>query len=86
MRLTFRHFLRSSRRFVLENIMDLEHVCVVHRRWFENLRVRVQRPNYVEYRLRGLFYGMRQEVLARGSAASVRSGCKEHFVYRSSHS
>jgi saccharopine dehydrogenase-like NADP-dependent oxidoreductase len=66
MRLTFRHFLRSSRRFVLENIMDLEHVCVVHRRWFENLRVRVQRPNYVEYRLRGLFYGLRQEVLARG--------------------
>ena len=46
--------------------MDLEHVCVVHRRWFENLRVRVQRPHYVEYRLRGLFYGLRQEVLARG--------------------
>jgi len=66
MRLTFRHFLRSSRRFVFENIMDLEHVCVVHRRWFQNLRVRVQRPDYVEYRLRGLFYGLRQEVLARG--------------------
>jgi Saccharopine dehydrogenase NADP binding domain len=66
MRLTFRHFLRSSRRFVFENIMDLEHVCVVHRRWFENLRVREQRPDYVEYRLRGLFYGLRQEVLARG--------------------
>lgn len=66
MRLTFRHFLRSSRRFVFENIMDLEHVCVVHRRWFQNLRVRVQRPDYVEYRLTGLFYGLRQEVLARG--------------------
>jgi len=66
MRLTFRHFLRSSRRFVFENIMDLEHVCVVHRRWFQNLRVRVQRPDYVEYRLLGLFYGFRQEVLARG--------------------
>jgi len=66
MRLTFRHFLRSSRRFVFENIMDLEHVCVVHRRWFQNLRVRVQRPDYVEYRLLGLFYGLKQEVLARG--------------------
>jgi Saccharopine dehydrogenase NADP binding domain len=51
---------------VFENIMDLEHVCVVHRRWFQNLRVRVQRPDYVEYRLLGLFYGLRQEVLARG--------------------
>jgi Saccharopine dehydrogenase NADP binding domain len=66
MRLTFRHFVRSSRRFVFENIMDLEHVCVVHRRWFQNLRVRVQRPDYVEYRLTGLFYGLKQEVLARG--------------------
>jgi saccharopine dehydrogenase-like NADP-dependent oxidoreductase len=66
MRLTFSHPLRSSRRFVFENIMDLEHVCVVHRRWFRNLRVRVRRPDYVEYRLTGLFYGLRQEVLARG--------------------
>ena len=66
MRLTFSHYVRSSRRFVFENIMDLEHVCVVHRRWFQNLRVRVQRPDYVEYRLTGLFYGLRQEVLARG--------------------
>ena len=46
--------------------MDLEHVCVVHRRWFRNLRVRVQRSDYVEYRLRGLFFGLRQEVLASG--------------------
>ena len=66
MQLTFRHLLRSSRRFVFENIMDLEHVCVVHRRWFRNLRVLVQRPDYVEYRLTGLFYGLKQEVLARG--------------------
>jgi len=64
MRLTFRHFVRSSRRFVFENIMDLEHVCVVHRRWFQNLRVRVQRPDYVEYRLTGWFYGLRQEVMS----------------------
>jgi Saccharopine dehydrogenase NADP binding domain len=66
MRLTFRHVLRSSRRFVFENIMDLEHVCVVHRKWFQNLRVLVERPDYVEYRLTGLFYGLKQEVLARG--------------------
>ena|SRR5207302_6640926 len=66
MKLTFCHVLRSSRRFVFENIMDLEHVCIVHRRWFQNWRVRVQRPDYVEYRLTGLFYGLRQEVLARG--------------------
>jgi saccharopine dehydrogenase-like NADP-dependent oxidoreductase len=76
MRLTFRHFLRSSRRFVLENIMDLEHVCVVHRRWFQNLRVRVQRPDYVEYRLLGLFYGFRQEVLARGGPVGA-----DHYWY-----
>ena len=76
MRLTFRHFLRSSRRFVFENIMDLEHVCVVHRRWFQNLRVRVQRPDYVEYRLLGLFYGFRQEVLARGGPVGA-----DHYWY-----
>ena len=66
MRLTFSHRLRSSRRFVFENIMDLEHVCVVHRRWFRNLRLHVQRPDYVEYSLTGLFYGLRQKVMARG--------------------
>jgi hypothetical protein len=76
MRLTFRHCLRSSRRFVFENIMDLEHVCVLHRRWFRNLRVRVQRPDYVEYRLTGMFYGLRQEVLARGGPVDA-----DHYWY-----
>src|SRR5438874_10865572 len=76
MKLTFRHFLRSSRRFVFENIMDLEHVCIVHRRWFQNLRVRVQRPDYVEYRLTGLFYGLRQQVLARGGPVGP-----DHYWY-----
>ena len=76
MRLTFRHCLRSSRRFVFENIMDLEHVCVLHRRWFRNLRVRVQRPDYVEYSLTGLFYGLRQEVLARGGPVDA-----DHYWY-----
>src|SRR5436190_1184519 len=76
MRLTFRHLLRSSRRFVFENIMDLEHVCALHRRWFRNLRVRVQQPDYVEYRLTGLFYGFRQEVLARGGPVN-----SNHYWY-----
>jgi Saccharopine dehydrogenase NADP binding domain len=66
MRLTFSHRLRSSRRFVFENIMDLEHVCLLHRRWFRNLRVRVQLPDHVEYRLTGMFYGLKQQVLVRG--------------------
>jgi len=76
MRLTFRHSLRSSRRFVFENIMDLEHVCVVHRRWFRNLRVIVQRADYVEYRVSGRFYGLRQEVLARGGPSDAN-----HYWY-----
>lgn len=76
MRLTFSHQLRSSRRFVLENIMDLEHVCVVHRRWFRNLRVRLQRPDYVEYNLTGLFFGLRQEVLACGGPVD-----ENHYWY-----
>ena len=76
MQLTFRHSLRSSRRFVFENIMDLEHVCVVHRRWFQNLRVRAQRAEYVEYRLTSLFFGLRQEVLARGGPVDA-----DHYWY-----
>jgi len=61
-----RHHLRSSRRLVFENIMDLEHVPVVHRRWFRDIRIREQRPDYVEYRLTSCFFGLRQKVLARG--------------------
>src|SRR5207244_9789265 len=75
-KLTFCLFLRTSRRCVLENIMALEHVCIVHRRWFQNLRVRVQRPDYVEYRLTGLFYGLRQQVLARGGPVGP-----DHYWY-----
>jgi phenylpropionate dioxygenase-like ring-hydroxylating dioxygenase large terminal subunit len=59
LQLEFRHELRSSRRLVFENIMDLEHVPVVHRRWFRAVRIRNQRPDYVEY-------GLKQEILARG--------------------
>lgn len=47
--------------------MDLDHVCTVHKRWFRDLRVVMQRPEYVEYRLTSLFYGLRQEITARGA-------------------
>jgi len=76
MRLTFRHQVRSSRRFIFENIMDLDHVCVVHRRWFQNLRVIVQRADYVEYRVSGRFYGLKQEVRARGGPSDAN-----HYWY-----
>jgi hypothetical protein len=66
MRMEFRHQLRSSRRLVFENIMDLEHVPVVHKRWFGEVRIRQQRPDYVEYRLASYFFGLKQEILARG--------------------
>lgn len=62
----FKHSLKTSRRFVFENIMDLDHVCTLHKKWFRDLRVIVQRPDYVEYRLTSLFYGLRQEIVARG--------------------
>lgn len=48
--------------------MDLDHVCTVHKRWFRNLRIVTRRPDYVEYRLTSLFYGLRQEITARGAA------------------
>jgi hypothetical protein len=46
--------------------MDLDHVCTLHKRWFRNLRIVVQKPDYVEYRLTSLFYGLKQETTARG--------------------
>jgi hypothetical protein len=46
--------------------MDLDHVCTLHQRWFRNLRIIIQRPDYVEYRLTSLFYGLKQETIARG--------------------
>jgi Saccharopine dehydrogenase NADP binding domain len=64
--LVFRHKLRSSRRFVFENIMDLDHVCTVHKRWFRNLRVVMQKADFVEYQLTSVFYGLKQETTARG--------------------
>jgi hypothetical protein len=64
--LIFRHKVKTSRRFVFENIMDLDHVCSLHKRWFRNLRIVAQKPDYVEYRLTSLFYGLKQETTARG--------------------
>lgn len=52
---------------MFENIMDLDHVCTVHKRWFRDLRIVTQRPDYVEYRLTSLFYGLRQGITARGA-------------------
>ena len=46
--------------------MDLDHVCTLHKRWFRNLRIVAQRPDYVEYRLTSFFYGLKQETTARG--------------------
>ena len=46
--------------------MDLDHVCTLHKRWFRNLRIIAQKPDYVEYRLTSLFYGLKQETTARG--------------------
>lgn len=62
----FRRHLRTARRFVFEDIMDLDHVCSLHRRWFADLGIRVRRPDYVEYEVTGLFHGLRQRMLARG--------------------
>ena len=73
---SFRRRLGTSRRFVFENIMDLEHVCVLHKRWFRNLRIIQQGPQYVEYRLTSLFYGLRQEILVRGAPIDA-----DHYWY-----
>src|SRR5207245_1264738 len=64
---TFRRSLRTTRRYVFENIMDLDHVCVLHKRWFRNLLIITRRPDYVEYRLQSRFYGLRQNTLVRGA-------------------
>jgi hypothetical protein len=64
---TFSRRLKTARRFVFENIMDLEHVCVLHRRWFRDLRIRDWTPDYVDYRLRSDFYGLTQETHVRGA-------------------
>jgi hypothetical protein len=62
----FSKTVKTSRKLVFENIMDLNHVCHLHRQWFSNLRIIAQDPHYVEYRLTSTFYGIAQEILARG--------------------
>ena len=64
---TFHRRLRTSRRFAFENIFDLDHVCVLHKKWFRHLRIIKQNPEYVEYRLQSLFYGLKQDTLVRGA-------------------
>src|SRR5438309_257893 len=70
---TYKRQLKTSRAFVFENIMDLDHVCSVHRNWFSNLRIIKWRPDYVEYRLTSHFYGFRQETLVRGAPIDANS-------------
>lgn len=65
--LRFQRRVRTSRRFVFENIMDLDHVCHLHKKWFGDLRPIVRRHDYVEYRLRSSFYGVPQDLLVRGA-------------------
>jgi hypothetical protein len=63
---TYVRRVRTSRRLVFENIMDLDHVCVVHARWFGHLRIREWRADHVDYRLRAAFHGFRSEFDVRG--------------------
>lgn len=40
--LIVRHKVKTGRRFVFQNIMDLDHVCSLHKLWFRNLRIVVE--------------------------------------------
>lgn len=51
--------------------MDLDHVCVVHQKWFSNLRTIVLKQDYVEYLLTSHFYGLNQEIIAKGGPADA---------------
>ncbi|MBI4565889.1 MAG: hypothetical protein HY716_14470 [Planctomycetes bacterium] len=64
----YKRQIKTARRFIFENIMDLDHVCVLHRKWFTHLRTLVRRPDYVEYRLRGWFYGLKQDMRFVGAS------------------
>ncbi len=64
---TFHRKLKTSRHFVFENVFDLDHVCVLHKKWFSHLRIIKQTPEYVEYRMQSLFYGLKQDTLVRGA-------------------
>jgi hypothetical protein len=62
----FKRQVKTSRQYVFENILDLEHVCVLHKRWFSHLRIILQESDYVEYRLLSSFYGAKLDTLVRG--------------------
>lgn len=70
---TFSRNLKTSRKFAFENIMDLDHVCHLHEKWFSNLRIRVWRQDYVEYRLTSHFHGLKQEIFVKGAPIDENS-------------
>jgi hypothetical protein len=70
---TFARHLKTSRKFVFENIMDLDHVCHLHEKWFSNLRIIVWSPDYVEYHLTSHFHGFKQEILVKGAPIDCNS-------------
>lgn len=63
----YRRRLKTARHFIFENIMDLDHVCHLHKKWFGNLRIIFWKSDYVEYRLDSYFYGLKQDILVRGA-------------------
>ena len=65
--LTFTRRVLTARRYVIENIMDLDHVCIVHRRWFSDLRIREWRAERVDYQLTSHFFGLKQDVHVTGA-------------------
>ena len=72
----FSRRLKTSRQYIFEIIMDLDHVCVLHHRWFENLRIRVWRPDFVDYQLTSKFYGLKQEIKVCGAPLD-----RDHYWY-----
>lgn len=59
--------------------MDLEHVCVLHKRWFRNLRIYVWRPDYVRYQLVSHFFGIKQAIEVQGAPIDEDSYWYELF-------
>ena len=72
----FKRQVKTSRQFVFENILDLEHVCVLHKRWFSHLRIITQEADYVEYRLLSSFYGIKLDTLVKGKVID-----ENHYWY-----
>lgn len=69
----FSRALKTSRKYAFENIMDLDHVCHLHARWFSNLRIRQWSREHVDYRLTSHFYGLTQEIDVKGEPIDENS-------------